>query len=67
MAVVIFGERKDFLHTKYKKSPDDALEFEKIVYLCHRLGGEIPSHRCISFYFALYRKDLGNLVWNSSI
>ena len=23
--------------------------------------GEIPSHRCISFYFALYRKDLGNL------
>jgi hypothetical protein len=26
-----------------------------------RLGGEIPSRRCISFYFALNPKDLRNL------
>ena len=31
-----------------------------------RLGGEIPSRRCISFYFALYRSDVGNLIGNSS-
>jgi hypothetical protein len=31
-----------------------------------RLGGEIPSRRCISFYFALYRRRLRNFLWNSS-
>ena len=40
--------------------------FRKIFLSLQRLGGEIPSHRCISFYFALYRRRLRNFLWNSS-
>lgn len=35
-------------------------------YLCNGFGGEIPNRRCISLLFRAYRKDLGNLFWNSS-
>ena len=42
------------------------MAFKEFVVSLQRLGGEIPSRRCISFYFALYRSDVGNLIGNSS-
>ena len=47
------GEFADFV----RKS----LQYRGNLLSLQRFGGEIPSRRCISFYFALYRKDLGNL------
>ena len=41
--------------------------FQKKYLSLQRLGGEILSRRCISFYFALYRRRLRNFLWNSSI
>lgn len=38
-----------------------------LYYRLQRLGGEIPSSRCISFYFALYQSDLRNQFGISSI
>ena len=51
----------------------DAFFFEKvckikILYLyLQRYRGEIPNRRCISLLFRTYRKDVGNLFWNSLI
>jgi len=40
--------------------------FAKFSLSLQRLGGEIPSRRCISFYFALYQSDLRNQFGISS-
>jgi hypothetical protein len=40
--------------------PSKPLHFHILFVTLPSVRGEIPSHRCISFYFALYRSDLGN-------
>ncbi len=52
---------------KYEKSSDYLRIFRIIIIFAIGIGGKIPSHRCIGLLFRTYRKDLGNLVWNSSI
>lgn len=41
--------------------------FKIIMYICRQNGEKSVSIDALACYFALYRKDVGNLVWNSSI
>ena len=37
------------------------------MYFCHRIGEKFGFIDALAYYFALYRKDLGNLFGISSI
>jgi hypothetical protein len=37
------------------------------MYICRQNGEKSVSIDALACYFALYRKDVGNLLWNSSI
>ena len=52
---------------KYEKSSENLENYKRIIIFANGIGGDIPNHRCISLLFRTYRKDLGNLLWNSSI
>ena len=55
-------ENRNYFSRNLFKLPSDTRKFTIFV----AAWGEIPSRRCISFYFALYRSDVGNQIGNSS-
>ena len=57
------GKTETLVHFSSK----EFVTYSSFLYLCIGFGGKIPNRRCISLLFRTYRKDLGNLFWNSSI